>query len=53
MIDYGISLRFMLAGYTVILVILVVYIIGLIMKWRRLLKEYRLLNVEENNSQEI
>jgi CcmD family protein len=43
MIPYATSIRFMIAGYTVIFVILAVYIISLILRWRRLKRDLRML----------
>jgi CcmD family protein len=47
MIDYAISIKYMLAGYAVIFIVLAIYTVNLIMKWSKLLKEYRLLRKEE------
>lgn len=42
MIDYVISIKYMLAGYAVILVVLASYLIFLIKKWRNLKQEYEI-----------
>ena len=47
MIDYDISLRYMLAGYGVVFLVLAVYIGRLILKWTKLRKEYWLLKKEK------
>jgi hypothetical protein len=36
MLGYAISIRYMLAGYSVILIVLAVYIISLFIRWRSL-----------------
>jgi hypothetical protein len=38
MLDYAISMKYMLAGYTIIVSVLLVYIISLIVRWRNLNK---------------
>lgn len=43
MIPYAISIKFMIAGYTVILVILAVYLASLFLRWRRLKRDLRML----------
>jgi CcmD family protein len=43
MIPYATSIRFMIAGYTVIFVILAVYLISLILRWRRLKRDLQML----------
>jgi len=36
MLEYAISIKYMLAGYAVILVVLAVYVISLVIRWRSL-----------------
>ncbi len=43
MIPYATSIRFMIAGYTVIFLILAVYLISLILRWRRLKRDLQML----------
>ena len=43
MIPYATSIKFMIAGYTVIFIILAVYLISLILRWRRLKRDLQTL----------
>jgi CcmD family protein len=43
MIPYDISIKYMLAGYSIIFFILTVYLISLITKWRKLKRDLRIL----------
>jgi hypothetical protein len=39
MIEYAISIKYMLAGYTVILTVLAIYIASLFIRWRTLKRD--------------
>jgi len=39
MIDYAISIKYMITGYTAILVILVIYLVSLFLRWRKLKRD--------------
>jgi CcmD family protein len=43
MIPYATSIKYLLAGYTVIFVILAVYFISLFLRWRKLQRDLRML----------
>jgi CcmD family protein len=43
MLPYEISIKYMLAGYTVIFLVLIVYIVSLIVRWQRLKRELKYL----------
>jgi hypothetical protein len=43
MIPYEISIKYMLAGYSVILIILAIYLASLVTRWKNLKSEYRIL----------
>jgi len=43
MIEYAISLKYMLAGYAVILTVLVLYIVSLFIRWRNLKRDLQML----------
>ena len=43
MIPYATSIKYMIAGYTVIFIILAVYLISLILRWRRLKRDLQTL----------
>lgn len=43
MIEYAISLKYMLAGYAVILTVLVLYIASLFIRWRNLKRDLQTL----------
>ena len=45
MLGYAISIKYMLAGYAVILVVLTVYIVSLFIRWRNLKRDLRALEV--------
>jgi hypothetical protein len=36
MIPYAVSIKYMIAGYAVIFIILAIYLLSLIIRWRRL-----------------
>jgi CcmD family protein len=39
MIAYAISMKYMLAGYAVIFILLTIYLVSLLIRWRRLRQE--------------
>jgi CcmD family protein len=43
MIPYATSIKYLLAGYTVIFVILAVYFVSLFLRWRKLQRDLRML----------
>jgi hypothetical protein len=43
MIEYATSIKYMLAGYTVILTVLALYIISLFIRWRNLKQDLQTL----------
>jgi hypothetical protein len=43
MIPYDVSIKYMIGGYAAILVILVSYLVSLVLRWRRLKQELRIL----------
>jgi len=43
MIEYAISIKYMLAGYTVILTVLALYILSLFIRWRNLKRDLQTL----------
>jgi hypothetical protein len=43
MIEYAISIKYMLAGYTVILTVLAIYITSLFIRWRTLKRDLQTL----------
>lgn len=45
MLGYTISIKYMLAGYAVILVVLAVYIVSLFIRWRNLKRDLHALEV--------
>ena len=50
MIPYAISIKYMVAGYAVIFVVLTIYIISLITRWQRL--KHDLLTLENLEKQQ-
>lgn len=42
MIEYAISIKYMLAGYAVILTVLALYIVSLFIRWRNLKRDLQL-----------
>jgi CcmD family protein len=48
MIPYYISIKYMLAGYTAIFIIIAAYLISLITRWRKLRHESQILEDLEN-----
>jgi hypothetical protein len=43
MIAYNVSIKYMLAGYIFIFVVLAVYLISLVIRWRNLKREYQVI----------
>jgi hypothetical protein len=43
MIEYAISIKYMLAGYTVMLTVLAIYIVSLFLRWRNLKRDFMTL----------
>jgi hypothetical protein len=43
MIEYAISIKYMLAGYAVILTVLALYIVSLFIRWRNLKRDLQTL----------
>jgi hypothetical protein len=50
MIEYATSIRYMLAGYAVILTVLTLYIISLFIRWRNLKRDLHILKEIQNKS---
>jgi hypothetical protein len=50
MIEYATSIKYMLAGYTVVLTVLALYIISLFIRWRNLKKDLQTLKEIQNKS---
>jgi hypothetical protein len=50
MIEYATSIKYMLAGYTMILTVLALYIISLFIRWRNLKKDLQTLKEIQNKS---
>jgi hypothetical protein len=44
MLDTVISMKYMLAGYTIILSVLAIYLISLIVRWKNLHRDLKTLN---------
>ncbi len=43
MIPYAISLKYMIAGYAVIFIVLTIYLVNLLIQWRRLKRDLKAL----------
>jgi hypothetical protein len=43
MLDYAVSMKYMLAGYVVILSILAIYLVSLVVRWRNLKRDIEVL----------
>jgi hypothetical protein len=43
MIEYAISIKYMIAGYVVILSVLAIYIVSLFVRWRALKRDLQML----------
>jgi len=50
MIEYAISINYMLAGYAVILSVLALYIVSLFIRWRNLKRDLQTLNEIQKKS---
>ena len=48
MIAYAVSIKYMLAGYAIILVVLMAYLVSLFLRWRKLKRDLKALD-ELNN----
>jgi CcmD family protein len=48
MIAYAVSIKYMLAGYAAIFVVLMVYLVSLFLRWRKLKRDLQILD-ELNN----
>jgi hypothetical protein len=48
MIPYDVSLKYMIGGYSVIFIVLAVYLISLVLRFRRLRRDKKLLQEQEN-----
>lgn len=44
MIEYAVSIKYMIAGYTVIFVVLALYLGSLFVRWRKLKRDLRLIH---------
>jgi hypothetical protein len=44
MIAYAISIKYMVADYTVIFVVLALYLVSLFVRWKNLKRDLRILN---------
>jgi len=44
MLDTVISMKYMLAGYTIILSVLAIYLISLVVRWKNLHRDLKTLN---------
>ncbi len=43
MLPYDVSIKYMIAGYAVIIVILAIYVASLVMRWRNLKRDLKTL----------
>ena len=43
MIEYAISIKYMIAGYAVMLTVLAIYIVSLFIRWRNLKRDLKVL----------
>jgi hypothetical protein len=43
MIPYAVSLKYMIAGYAVIFIVLIIYLVNLFIKWQRLKNDLKTL----------
>lgn len=50
MIEYATSIKYMLAGYAVILVVLAIYITSLLFRWRNLKRDLQTLEEIQKKS---
>lgn len=49
MIPYEISIKYMLAGYSIIMIVLAIYLVSLVMRWRKLQNDLK--NLQEINKE--
>ena len=50
MIPFAVSIKYMLAGFTVILLVLVIYLVSLFVRWRRLKRDLQTLEELEKQA---
>jgi hypothetical protein len=50
MIPFAVSIKYMLAGFTAILLVLVIYLVSLFVRWRRLRRDFQTLEELEKQS---
>jgi hypothetical protein len=50
MIPYAISLKYMIAGYAVIFIVLTIYLVNLFIQWQRLKRDLQTLEDLQKNS---
>jgi len=43
MIPFDVSIKYMIAGYTVIFIVLAAYLISLVVRWRNLKRDHEIL----------
>jgi hypothetical protein len=43
MIEYAVSIKYMIAGYAVMLTVLAIYIVSLFIRWRNLKRDLKVL----------
>lgn len=43
MIAYDISIKYMIGGYAVIFIVLAFYLVSLVVRWKRLKRDYEIL----------
>jgi hypothetical protein len=43
MLDYAVSIKYMLSGYIVILTVIAIYLISLVARWKNLERDYTFL----------
>jgi hypothetical protein len=50
MIEYATSIKYMFAGYSVILIVLALYIVSIIIRWRNLKRDLQMLEEIQKES---
>jgi len=50
MIPFAVSIKYMLAGYTAILLVFVIYLVSLFVRWRRLKRDLQTLEELEKQA---
>jgi hypothetical protein len=48
MIAYGVSIKYMITGYAVILIVFTIYLVSLFMRWRKLKGQLKVLEELKN-----